>query len=263
MRARPLSRIWAAMRVQRRSLAASFLTLSRVPLGGFPYQPEEYRAASRYFPLVGSVVGGAGALAFQVSLPLGEVGAALISVAVMTLCTGGLHEDGLADTADALFGSFDRDKLFSILKDSRLGSFGVLTLVLVLGFRVTMIASLDARAPTALLLSATLTRVAPVWLMSFLPYVTPRTNAKSSVVAAAGPLENAIATGLGVLVLGAGWRWGGISVHELLCICLGLPGLSLFLAWRFRVRAGGWTGDFLGATQQCAECLVLAALSWP
>jgi adenosylcobinamide-GDP ribazoletransferase len=99
--------------------------------------------------------------------------ASVATVAALALVTGAFHEDGLADTADALGGAFDREKLFAILKDSRIGSFGATALILVLLLRIAALAKLGPMAAGGLLLGQTLSRTTPVWMMAALPYATP------------------------------------------------------------------------------------------
>ena len=97
---------------QVRGARAAFVFFTRLPLGGFPYRDEDYAWAPAHAPLVGAVVGGLGASAFVLTAGAGTTVAALVAVAVTAMVTGGFHEDGLADTADALSGAiFDRARL--------------------------------------------------------------------------------------------------------------------------------------------------------
>ena len=103
-----------------RGFRAACLFLTRVPVAGGPYSDAEWRWSSGWFPAVGALIGLPMALVFYALLPLGAVFASVVVVSATMLLTGGFHEDGLADTADAMGGSFDRDRLFIILKDSLL-----------------------------------------------------------------------------------------------------------------------------------------------
>ena len=193
---------------------------------------------------------------------LGLVFASVMVVSASMLLTGGFHEDGLADTADAMGGSFDRDRLFVILKDSRLGAFGAMALFAVLLGKVVLISRVQ-EVFAVFILSQSLSRMFPIWLMVRLPYVTSDEASKSRRVPRAGMLQGILAT-IVPLSLSAGfWVCGWIEIAPIgyawLCGVL----LMFICAWRFVVRAGGITGDFLGATQQITEIGILAALVWP
>jgi adenosylcobinamide-GDP ribazoletransferase len=182
-------------------------------------------------------------------------------VAFLAFVTGAFHEDGLADSADALGGAFDRPKLFAILKDSRIGSFGAAALVLVLLLRITALAKLGSAAMASLVLSQTISRTTPVWLMAALPYVSPAETARS---------EKAVTGRAGLAVIAT--VFGGIATTVLLTgqylppvgVIVALAGsvvLAVACGWRFHVRAGGLTGDFLGATQQLTDAAILVTLA--
>ncbi len=123
------------------ALAMQFMT--RMPIWFKGLDPSRLHRAAAWFPLVGVFVGGVGAVCYRFVVPhLGRSLAALIVVLVMIVVTGGLHEDGLADCADAFGGGWTREDRLRILKDSRIGSFGAIALVLSLGARVLLLAIL-------------------------------------------------------------------------------------------------------------------------
>ena len=116
---------------QLRGIRAAFVFMTRLPLGGFPYRAADWRWANAYFPLVGMVVGALASATWLLCAPLGTWPAALAAVTASVLVTGAFHEDGLADSADALGGGIDeRERVLEILKDSRLGTYGTTALVL-------------------------------------------------------------------------------------------------------------------------------------
>jgi adenosylcobinamide-GDP ribazoletransferase len=177
------------------------------------------------------------------------------------LVTGAFHEDGLADTADALGGAFDREKLFAILKDSRIGSFGATALILVLLLRIAALAKLGPMAVGGLLLGQTISRTTPVWMMAALPYVTPAGSARSLQVVGGRILHAVIAStfaviAAGLLVLGKLLPVQGVLVSLLLAVIV-----AVVCGWRFHARAGGITGDFLGASQQLTDAAILVVLA--
>ncbi|MEM9381746.1 MAG: adenosylcobinamide-GDP ribazoletransferase [Planctomycetota bacterium] len=255
-----------------RGVRAAFVSLSRLPLGGFPYRDEDFAWAPAYAPLVGAIVGAAGGAAFALTAGAGPLVAALVALGATMLVTGGYHEDGLADTADALGGAiFDRARLLEILKDSRIGTYGALALVVSVGMRVALVAELAERralGPTlawsgaaALLLSHVLARVPPVWLMATMPYVTDEEHARSRPLARAAIPQALVATLLGVLAVVAAIVLAPSSAYGIAAAFAALSVAAAVCAWRFHVRAGGVTGDFLGATEQVGECAVLLALA--
>lgn len=256
------------MRTPLRSARAAFVFLTRLPLGGFPYSAGEWRWASAWFPLVGLVIGGACAAAWGLVAPLGPWVAAMSVLVLSVLLTGAFHEDGLADTADALGGATEREEVFVILKDSRIGAFGALALVTSIAFRLVLLAQLGgaapasafAAAPAALLLAHGLARVGPVWLMVALPYASAKA-AKSGHVARAGAAQAAVATVVGVAGAGAmAVVPGAIGATGVFAAFAAMALATVLCGLRFRARAGGVTGDFLGATEQVNEIAILGAV---
>lgn len=257
-------------------LALQFFT--RIPITGrlgawVGYSPAMLRAASVYFPVVGSVVGAFSAAVLLLALALlppsalGYWLAAGLATAASVWLTGGFHEDGLADTADALGGYVPRDKALDIMKDSRIGSYGSLTLILVLGLKICTLAALTEQAPllaaAALLWAHTLARVLPLLLMFSLAHVGDLGKSKSKPLAdAISPLQLAAAL-LWPALLAAAAFWLLPTGAWLLA-----AGSMLLAAWRLRAwfaqRLGGFTGDTLGCAQQISELLAyLALLTWP
>lgn len=244
-----------------RGIRAAVIFLTRVPVGGFPYGEEDLRWSSAWFPLVGALLGAAMAGVFLLAQRAGPLPAAALAVAIGMLLTGAFHEDGLADTADALGGAFDREKLFLILKDSRIGSFGGAALCIVLVLRVTLLGSLGAAAPLALILTQSLARVPPLWLMGAMPYVTQDGAAKSRTIARATGAQVTVATLTGSALLAAlVWR-GLVTVPEAAALFAAAAFCCVLCGYRFHVRAGGLTGDFLGATEQVCEVALLLVLA--
>lgn len=244
-----------------RALRAAFVFLTRVPVGGFPYTSEEWRSASAFFPLVGAAVGAVTGLLFHALQPLGAISAAYLALGASLLLTGAFHEDGLADTTDALGGATDREKIFAILKDSRIGAFGACALVVSIAGRASLLAHAGARAAWALAFVGAVARTAPVWQIALLPYATAEGSKSREVTRAGAP--QALSASVWTLVLGsvlvAGrvldpWRAAGAVAISAI--------VGLVTAVRFEKRAGGVTGDFLGATEQLCELASLAVIAW-
>jgi adenosylcobinamide-GDP ribazoletransferase len=238
--------------------AATFLT--RVPVGGFPYSDEDWRWSSGWFPFVGASLGVAQAAVWLLVDRGGALVAATVTVAASLLLTGAFHEDGLADTADALGGAFDRPRLFEILKDSRIGAFGAAALCVVLVLRIALLARLDAAAPVALVLTQCLSRAPALWLMLALPYVTNDAASRSRLVTRAALPQALLASLWPALSLASAHHLGALSAPEAAAMLAGVAAASVLCGLRFHARAGGVTGDFLGAAQQLADCAGLLAL---
>lgn len=245
------------MKTALRGARAALVFMTRVPVGGFPYSANEWRWASAWFPLVGLVIGGVCAGVWWLAAALGPWVAAMSALVVSILLTGAFHEDGLADTADALGGAYDREKIFVILKDSRVGAFGALALVISVAFRLVLLAQLGTIAPGALILAHCLARVGPVWLMVAMPYVSDAA-AKSRQVTRAGTAQGVLATAIGVAAAwGVVMTGSAISTTGALAAFAAMALATALCGWRFRARAGGVTGDFLGAAEQVNEIVIL------
>lgn len=251
-------------------LAVQFF--SRIPVTGrlaawAGWSPQLQHASVAHLPGVGWLVGAWGAACLTATgwllapspwMPL--VAAVLSTVATLWL-TGGLHEDGLADVADGLGGFVPPERALEIMKDSRLGAYGAMALVMALLAKLSLVALLiDIHVQWAALLLCSihvLSRMAPLALMQCLPYVGQAAHSKALHAAgrplAARGLVAAILWCLPALAL-TGWL-GGLP----LVIGLVLPGAlatAAMVRW-LRRRLGGMTGDCLGAAQQTCELAML------
>ena len=208
------------------------------------------------WPLAGAIVGViaavAGALALWLDLPHSV--AAGIVLAVQIIVTGAMHEDGLADSADGLWGGWDKVRRLDIMKDSHIGTYGVLALVLSVGLRWAALSSLIGLGWLwpAVILAAVLSRLAVVGLMHALP--PARIGGLSRSVGRPPRQTLALACGIG---LGAALIWVGPWA---LALTLTVGGVATGWAMIARSKIGGQTGDILGAAQQLAEITVLLTL---
>jgi adenosylcobinamide-GDP ribazoletransferase len=245
-----------------RGIRAAFVFLTRIPVGGFPYRSEDWRWAGAHAPFVGIVIGGITGVVDRLLAPAGETAAAILAIGVSMLLTGAFHEDGLADTADALGGGTDRAKIFAILKDSRVGTFGAAALVVSIVARACLVAGLGDRAVVGLVVAGSIARVAPIWLMTSLPYVTDSSTSKSRGVLQCGLAQAVTATGWGVVLLALAVATHRITARSASALVLSTALVGLITGWRYRRRLGGITGDFLGATEQIAEITALVVISF-
>ena len=230
--------------------AVSFLT--RVPTGTGERRVQELAGFVPWFPVVGAGVGlvvGAVYAGGRELLP--PLPAATVAVVAGIGLTGAFHEDGLGDTADAFMGHHDRDGTIRILKDPRLGTFGVLAVAASLLLRAGAVAALTPAAALAALPAAhALSRAAAVATMTVLPPAAETGLGASYALALSRrrAVTGAVA-GLAVAValLGLPALWAAAAA-----------GLAAFALGRLAVRRiGGVSGDVLGAVQQLGEILVL------
>lgn len=247
----------SAFRSWGRDIVAAAIFLTRLPLrwrGEWP--PGQHASAQRAFPIVGAGIGLAGGAAYLVAHGVGlpPVLAAIAAVGVQALLTGALHEDGLADMADGLGGGGDRDRKLEIMRDSRIGSYGAIALMLGLAARIGAIAAIDDPAATAAALVAS-GAASRALLPSLTRYFEPAR--RDGIAATAGrPTLGIALTAGGLAILVAVLTTGGVGVAA-----IGVAAAAAFgLGWIARRQIGGYTGDVLGAAQQAAEIFFLLTL---
>lgn len=253
-------------------LALQFFT--RIPITGrladwVGWSEARMHASARHYPAVGVLVGAVGAGVLWAAQGLWPAAVAVgLSIAATVWLTGGFHEDGLADTCDGLGGSVSRERALTIMKDSRLGSYGALGLIGVLGLKaVTLHALLISglgTAVVALLWAHAASRCVPVLLLRALPYAGDLEHAKAKPMAqqvGAAELLGALGWTLGLTLLaGETLIRMGQTPAPLIGALLGLGLAGLFCLHWFSRRLGGYTGDTLGASQQLSE--LAALLGW-
>ncbi|NCQ24105.1 MAG: adenosylcobinamide-GDP ribazoletransferase [Rhodobacteraceae bacterium CG17_big_fil_post_rev_8_21_14_2_50_63_15] len=244
----------ALIRLRDPLLALGLLSRLPVPLRD---TSRGARAAWAY-PLAGMMIGGLAALGGLLALWLGLPPpiTALIALSLMIVISGALHEDGLADSADGLWGGWTAERRLEIMKDSAVGSYGVIAICLSLAARWSALWMLyqvsPATATSALIASAMLSRAMMALVMAAVP---PARSSGLSHSTGAAPWPTA-ALGLGIAVSFAFLLLGhGVIIATL---CAGLTTLALALIARARI--GGQTGDILGATQQLADIAILLSL---
>lgn len=239
-------------------VATAFQFLTRLPLGRLKYEPEALSRSAKFFPLVGLAIGILGSALYQLLLRhLPATVAALVVVIFFVLATGGLHEDGLADVADAFGGGWSREQILAILKDSRIGSFGALAIVLSVALRLLLLPNLPTGRFTAYVVSG---QVLCRWTALPLGYLLPAARESSSqgarLARQISGVSLAIGTVIAVVVVGytlRGALWGPMVSVSIVTAASGL------YYWR---RIGGITGDCFGATNQLAEIAVYLCGVW-
>ncbi len=241
--------------------ALTFFT--RIPAPAWvKFGTDELNHASRYFPLVGLIVGlVAAALYAMFALLFAPPIAVLLSTGGILLLTGGFHEDGLADLCDGFGGGWTPQQTLDIMKDSRLGSYGALGLIIVLGLKLaTLISISDVLSDVliALIAGHTLSRFVAASLIHTDSYVQLDQLSKVRPLASnmsRAELLIAAIPALACLLLLPG--------YSALAVMAALLLVRFYLCRLFRRRLGGYTGDCLGATQQLAEVAFYLALCLP
>lgn len=219
------------------------------------YRPENLSLATAYLPCVGWIVGfTAGAVWWAADYFTNPSIAVLCSMVISILLTGAFHEDGFADVCDGFGGGWTSEKILEIMKDSRVGTYASVGLVLILALKFALLQSIAGRESSmigVLVSGHALSRLLPVFVIYLLPYARD-TDSKAKPVAEKPPfwvLVSAIA--FGVLPL------FGMVVYleqpQLLAVILVLGLITILLARYFKKWIGGYTGDCLGAIQQVCE----------
>ena len=255
-------------------LALSFFT--RLPVGwmaprfdpareltGVATSPQAQLAeAARAFPLAGLVVGLAGGLAYWIAIRIGLTGllAALLAVAATGALTGALHEDGWADFADGLGARGDRARKLAAMKDSHIGSFGVLALIFATAIKVVAVATLGGpdgtatdRVATGLVAAHVLARAVLPLAMRSLPLAT----SQGLAVMAGRPSAQGVygALGLGLLI-----AFFAVFLPAAIVVFIAAVVAAVLVGKIAQRNFGGYTGDVLGAIEQVAEIAVLVNL---
>lgn len=236
-------------------IAVAFFTRIPVP-ASVEFSQVSLNRASRYFPAVGWLIGALCATAlWLLMLVFPQDVAVLISIAISLLLTGCFHEDGLADTCDGLGGGWTREQKLSIMKDSRIGTYGAAALWVSLTLKFVVLSQL-INPVFALLIAHPLSRVIPTVLIAVMTYVSDADTSKAKPLAETGSRsDTAIAVltgGLALLVVA-----DALAVLTLLVVLIVLG----FAAYVFLQRQlGGFTGDALGAVQQVGELSIYLSL---
>ncbi len=251
-----------AIKNELRTLALAFHFLTRIPTRiDVDFTSERLRNASRYYPIIGAIIGTVAALAFFISnLALPTLLAVIIATAVTALITGAFHEDGLADTFDGVSGAHDRSRALEIMHDSRIGTFGALALILVITLKIAALTSLSDTTTiiTALIAAHIISRTSIVIIQATSTY------ARESGIAGSQdqplPLINTIIATLIALITIAATALI-ISPAAAILTTAGAITAHFLIRLYFQPKLKGHTGDTLGATQQITELGIYIALA--
>ncbi len=258
------TREWTVALAERvRDLQSALAFATRLPLPPTAPSPPLVRAL-RMLPLVGAIVGTFAALVFVLATAIGlqPALAAVVALAFQAWITGALHEDGLADFADGIGGGSSRERKLAIMRDSRVGTFGALTLLFVVLGKVLALGEIgtasNALAVLALITAGVVSRMAPVLLLHRLPParlegLSYRVGCPDKETATEAAVYALAITGLLGLAIG--------DAGTLLLVLIG----AVIGYWAVeavsRRQLGGQTGDAAGAAQQVVELAVLLAFA--
>ena len=243
----------------KQQLNLFFLALgffSRIPMPAWiQYSPENLNRASRYFTLVGWLLGGLVALVFLAADYLFSNSISLwLAMAFSLLLTGAFHEDGLADTADGFGGAFLREKKISIMKDSRIGTYGATALVMALLGKYVLLIE-NSQIALSIFIAYALSRAVAASLVFDMRYVAEDDGSKSKPLAnnqSKTDLVILLATCLPVFFL-LQWQKAVLIIAVLILV-------RYAAKFYFQKQIGGYTGDCLGAAQQISELVIYAVL---
>ncbi len=234
--------------------AIRFFTRLPVP-GWVGHSTESLQNASRYMPVIGLIVGGLGGLAFfATSYIWPKTLAVLVSMIVTLRVTGVFHEDGWSDMIDGFGGGWEKAQVLSIMKDSRIGNYGAVGLLMMLLSKFFALIEIDMQQlPLAMMAGHAFSRLCAVTVMRQLEYARDEGKAKplSTHIGNGGLLFAVICGLLPLLYFPARQVIPGILLALL---------ATFWLTRMFRRRIGGYTGDCLGAVQQLAEVAFYSGL---
>lgn len=219
------------------------------------YSAENLNRASRYFTLVGWLLGAIVASVYIAADYLFSNSISLwLAMAFSLLLTGAFHEDGLADTADGFGGAFAREKKISIMKDSRIGTYGAAALIIALLGKYILLIE-NAHIALAVVIAYALSRAVAASLVFDMRYVADDDGSKSKPLA-----NNQSRTDLFILLASCLPIYFLLHWQKATLILIVLILVRYLAKWYFQKQIGGYTGDCLGAAQQVSELVIYAVL---
>lgn len=246
------------LRQQVDLLLTAFGFFTRIPVPfKIAFSQENLNKCNRYLPLVGLVVGGISAMVFYLSsLILPHSVAVILSMITSVLLTGAFHEDGFADVCDAFGGGWTKEKILDIMKDSRVGAYGAIGILLLLLLKFFTLNEITANKMVLALIAAhMISRMMAAWTMHSLAYVRDDEKSKSKPITKALQSKDLlIAIGISTLPL--------FFFADLRVFIIFIPAFlaKLLLERYFKKWIGGYTGDCLGTIQQVTEIVIYLGL---
>ncbi len=232
-------------------IALTFYT--RIPVKKqLPYSDENLNKATRYFPLIGFLVGGIGALVFwAASFILPALVAIILATAATIYATGAFHEDGFADYCDGFGGGYTKEKIITIMKDSRIGTYGSVGLLLMLMTKIFTLNEIEiTQIPLVIIAAHGFSRVMPVIIIFSTSYVRDDVSSKIKPIGKKGSIADLISA----IIFGSALLF--LFPIEFIITILLATAITTFTFRKYIVKKiGGYTGDCLGALQQICELL--------
>jgi adenosylcobinamide-GDP ribazoletransferase len=247
--------------------------LTRLPIPKWVQHHDDYlQKTTRYFTLVGVLVGVLVGGAYMATSYLfsGSV-ATIVAMGISLLITGAFHEDGFADCCDAFGGGYSKEKILEIMKDSRLGTYGVAGLFFILFTKFLLLVELSGQAysnqlvlvplpsafvfPVFIIAAYALSRFMPLLVIQYMPYVFQQDASKSKPLASAKPGWGNLSFALIISFV----PFLFLPAHLLLVLLPMLVACILYAKYCSK-KIGGYTGDCLGATQQITELVCYASI---
>lgn len=234
-----------SLRARWIELRLAFVLLTRLPMGRLPEAPPATRNAAWAFPIVGAFVGAiSGAIFLLATTIFPPLAAAFLAITTGVILTGALHEDGLADVADGFGGGQGIEKKLEIMRDSHIGSYGVVALILAFGVLAASIAQ------------------APLTFKTYVTFAAIGAISRAAMIIPMVALNPARSNGLGQHAsLTAGWHvWTALgllafaAVVTFPALMIVAPLTATAMTATAKAQIGGQTGDVLGATQKLTEC---------
>lgn len=229
----------------------AFQYYTRVPCPRWAgHSPEQFSEARRYFPLIGWIVGGAAALVFYLAQFIFPISVSiLLSMVASVLLTGAFHEDGFADTCDGFGGGWTKEEVLTIMRDSRIGTYGAIGLILILSLKFLLLSNINSvTIPIVLWVAHSVSRFAVMIFQYTYTYARDSSDSKAKPMAQKIAFRDlCIAACFGLLPM--------VFLNQGYGLLLIIPVLvtTCFMARYCYRRIGGYTGDCLGATQQLCE----------
>ncbi|WP_069470953.1 adenosylcobinamide-GDP ribazoletransferase [Candidatus Marithrix sp. Canyon 246] len=241
------------LKTEIQHFVAALMFYTRIPC---PNSIEPSNKSLKYFPLIGWIIGGIGVatlLIFHSILPLSV--SILLSMAATIYATGAFHEDGFTDTCDAFGGGWTKPQILSIMKDSRIGAYGTVGIIVLLSLKWITLYEIGLYSVPILLISYLNAHISSRFMASLMvqshQYVQDINKSKSSKAAIQLSLGEMWYSSIFVLL-------GGLFFYSYPLLLLAFPiayMTKLYLGYYFNKRIGGYTGDCLGAIQQVTEIM--------
>ena len=241
----------------------SLMFYTRIPVPSWMKHDEDMlNKATVYFPVIGWIVAGISSLVFYgASLIFNPDISIILSMVASVLTTGAFHEDGFADVCDGFGGGWTKEKILDIMKDSRVGTYGSVGLILILALKFYSLEFLDNQTLIwTLFIAHAISRFVALSFIFTLDYVREDALSKAKPIAKKMPVKDlSIAFCLAIIPLLI-----YIIITANFFLLLIIPPLilvHLYLGYYFKKWIGGYTGDCLGATQQVSEVVIYLVIS--